>query len=485
MNSYAAEFKSYSLKCATALSKFRAQMTCAACDNTLGAKWAHGMPVNKDTLKDLLDSCVPTLYLINAFFKPTLVRALAYVKKVNPAATGFATLETALTNSKIDLSSCVKNYSQVLAKDQDESLSKLTKGGEHAKPKKEEKKRLLQAIAVKATVPKVAVKATVPKVAVKATVPKVAVKATVPKVAVKATVPKVAVKATVPAVGVKAATTPAVKAPAAKSSSKADYVVTTKGDQTWDLKSASTKSLTIEIDYSSACMSSDTFKMFLQGFVFTGMNTTLAQTILQPFMASMKLAFNELGDKKGKDIWTVAFGKADYLKFDVPTAADAKVVTDAKTKSKPAAAKTDAAKTDAAKTDAAKTDAAKTDAAKPAVAAKPAIAATSKTAPAKAAAAVAKPVIAAKKRRAQAVTPAPAAAVTPAPAAAVTPAPAAAVTPAPEADPNQISISNDGASLSNHQDTGLPHIENLTEPASANLMRMMTLLAFVLAYIIN
>merc|ERR1712167_169020 len=79
-------FKDKSLECAKKLSTFRGQMTCAVCDPKLGKKFEKGMPMNKDAMNDMLDACVPILYAINTFSKPTLARGLAYVKKVNAKA---------------------------------------------------------------------------------------------------------------------------------------------------------------------------------------------------------------------------------------------------------------------------------------------------------------------------------------------------------------------------------------------------------------
>merc|ERR1712178_534516 len=86
INSFKGTFKLKTLMCAKALSKFRAQMTCAVCDPTLGDKWKTGMPIDKNGMTDMLEACVPTLYAINTFFKPALLRGLAFVKKVNAKA---------------------------------------------------------------------------------------------------------------------------------------------------------------------------------------------------------------------------------------------------------------------------------------------------------------------------------------------------------------------------------------------------------------
>merc|ERR1719316_2443304 len=74
LNSYKSTFKKQTLGCVKALSIFRAQMTCAVCDPSVGDAWKSGMPINKAGMTNMLNACVPTLYAINTFFKPTLVR---------------------------------------------------------------------------------------------------------------------------------------------------------------------------------------------------------------------------------------------------------------------------------------------------------------------------------------------------------------------------------------------------------------------------
>merc|ERR1711957_818759 len=151
---------------------------------------------------------------------------------------------------------------------------------------------------------------------------------------------------------------------------------TNAADQTWKVSDAPTQKLDLEVDATSACLSSPAMKMFLGTMVFTGMNTEDIQVVLQPLMVAYSTVFQELGDAKAKKIWSKAYKGAKFMKVTFPSAKeDTKFAKLMGLKAKVAAKKSAKKGTKKA---AAKPAAAKPAAAKPA-AAKPAAAAPAKT----------------------------------------------------------------------------------------------------------
>merc|ERR1712166_995054 len=188
--------------------------------------------------------------------------------------------------------------------------------------KKDDKKsRILQALKVKATVPKVAVKAkvTVPKVAVKAkvTVPKV----TVPKVGIKVTVPKVAVKGKV-----------TVKKAVVSSDIFAWSMTAKIGDATpadkWNAYIKIPQAPAVpSIKMTNDCMAKGSFKRFFETVMFGKLTDKRVYTVTKPIFDTMKYLNDTIANKEAKAVYARLMGKTWFAKLKLQVKTGAKSAT--------------------------------------------------------------------------------------------------------------------------------------------------------------
>lgn len=250
--------KNYAKQCIKETTTMKATMLCASCDNKNESKFSNGISIKETMPNEVIKACVPLLYMYTALVKPALIRFLKYTHSVDNSVNVDAYV-SGLNAFNPNLESCIADYTQVLARDNQKAMNELQHGGgiNHASSRL----RILSHFKYHSRFLQASSNSTG------------STASTSPTANASTSSPATAGASTASAAGASTPTTSGSSsgAPAASSSgsaSHANYHIKSGTKQKWNLSTTSSKTLDITITSTVACAAIDEVTGIFKSWVF-------------------------------------------------------------------------------------------------------------------------------------------------------------------------------------------------------------------------